>query len=172
MRGKRILVAAVVFSLAVSVTVVGAFAAFFTQVKGSSGVKTATMAFSTQVKDNGPITGTLSKADNQAIGRVTVSNTENGKLCEVNTKYTITLVADQSVPDTVETFLTRENQTYTPSKISKDRKTFEFSSEDFRFGIDAAEERTYEIQLQWPDGPIAPTQTISFKVEAIAEQID
>lgn len=172
MRAKRILVAAISFSLAAAITVVGAWAAFTTQVKGRSDAQIATMAFSAQVQDNGPIQSTLSKADSWVIGNVTVSNTENGKVCEVNTKYTITLVADQSVPDIVAASLTCGDKTYNPSAISSDRKTFEFSSEDFRFGMDATEERTYDIHLQWPDGPIRPTQTINFKVTAVAEQID
>lgn len=173
MRVKRILAALVTLSLAAAITVVGAWATYSTQVRGSSGTAAvATMAFSAQVKDGNPEDATLSRAGSRLIGEVMVTNVEDNAVCEVNSQYTITLKADQPVPSVVAPTLVFEGKEYRPTSIDSKRQMFTFTSDAFRFSAGTQQERTYDIMLQWEALPAQPTQEINFSVTAVSEQVD
>lgn len=173
MRTKKIAAVAVICICAALFTVTGVMARYNISTTATTKTTVATFAFAAEAIPNQD-TATVQIADSgsTAIGELSISNVENGKVSEVKQEYSITLTADEPVPAAMAPELIRNGKTYYATTVDSERKTFEFTHSDFQMEAEVAATDAYTIGLSWLPAPSIETKTLNFTIKVVATQID
>lgn len=170
---KKIVLFATSILMLIAVLSIGAFALYSSKTSGQNEAHTAPFVVSANLKANDDIsTIELATTGTQEMGTLSVSNTENGITCGVNTKYTLQLNSNVSLPDTVMPTLKLGESVYSATQVDSSRKTFVFESDDFVLGFEQPETKTYTVVLSWQNTAGGENMSVSITSSVTAEQLD
>lgn len=172
MHAKKHLVFSVLCVCAMMFCVTGAAARYKTVADLKATASVAAFAFTAdgaQAEDSQSIE--ISSNGEKNIGRVSVSNVENGTVSEVNQRYSIILNSDTPMPAAVTPQLECNGKTYYAVNVSSDRKVFEFTNSDFLMKAGTETTKDFNVKLIWITST-APSTELNISVSAVGTQVD
>lgn len=155
-----------------AVTLAGTFALYSSQIDGDTKTSVAAFAFDAKTSSESALEVSTAESGKQEIGNVSVTNQENDITSEVSTKYSICLVCNESLPETITLTIERDGEEYTPSQVSSDRREFTFTSDDYIFPMGDAQSHDYTVLAQWENEAVTKDLNLEVTARVIGEQVD
>lgn len=165
---KKLLVVGIILCASL-VTLTGAFAAYTTQIEGKAVAHVARFSFDATVTPQTNKSVMATAPGEVKIGTVRVTNQIQGAVCEVRTKYSVTLRTANALPDGVILELRRGGLAYSPTQSNSTEFQFEDNSFVFEPGKGGAID--YDVVLRWPVA-LNSTSDVLVTASVTAEQVD